>query len=346
MDYWHEAKKVSYIDKYVNSYEYELEPYQGGFIFYDDETCDNKVGYWDYERKAIRDSSRVIYKGNKSSYKLHDSTLNFVDIFNKRSNKFKICKLTADTLILYRDSISFRYVKMRHHDDGKPLFDEVILYSSGCYGYCPINFISLKRNGEFVFHGLEYNTINYTFTSNIGKAKFDSVEMAFKKSTPLQLNNSYEDGPTDMSTTYIAFVKDGKIIKQISDYAYSSPVEFQNAYRSLQYLYQQVKIKSRIELPSVSRELYGEAYLTNNKYHPIILSSIEWFYLVNQLRKSPFSNKILKTKANSKAPNEIPKNYVVTDGRIFTLQYEKAKPISYDLGYNFFERNEKFIKRH
>lgn len=309
-----------------------------GFKFHQDGKCENKSGYFDYLKRIIT------YLGSTTNYKIKGEQLFITNLTNHKPDTLLIKKLTTDTLQLDYKGNKLNYCRTRYKDSKELLFDQITIASTGCYGTCPINYASISRNGKFTYNGVHFSSADSCFTSIISKSKFDSIELAFKKSNPLRLKSNYENDISDMNSIVVTFIRDGKIIKTITDYGHSSPIEFQNAYTSLEFLYQQVKPKNTIS-DKFLFTLYSTPIIYKGaKIQRCFSSPSEWFYLITQLQNSPKTTMHFSLKPN-KYTNNDDRGLPITDGRIFTFKAGNGNYVSYDLGYNYFERNEKFFKR-
>lgn len=296
---------------------YEFPRYRKGFKFYEDHTCDNKSGYFTYSRAPSREDSHTIYLGNKTKYNIIGDSLALFDLADKKWQRAKIYKTTPDSLILVLSKNAYvSYVKTRYNKDSKPLFDQLIISSSGCFGYCPINDIAIKSTGEVLFSGQKHNTINDDFTAKITKAKFDSIELSFKKAKLLTLKKDYPANQTDGETVSITFIKGDKIIKQIEDSG-SAPAELESAYESVRYLYQSLKPIKFLHADLPFSSVHGSIIFHNSK-HNYFLSKSEAFYLFSLIRKSPLTDEKFANTYIGDLSNHTCKQ-IATDGRIFNL---------------------------
>jgi hypothetical protein len=81
-------------------------------------------------------------------------------------------------------STFFKYSKTNYRIDDSEHFDEIIISSSGCYGTCPNNDISINKNGQVIYFGDEYNTVNGYYKSKVSSAKyFQSWKLILRKLT-------------------------------------------------------------------------------------------------------------------------------------------------------------------
>ena len=72
----------------------------------------------------------------------------------------------------------------------------------------------------------------------------------------------------------------------------------------------------------------------------INLSSSEVYYLFNLLYNSKITNKSFKTEYITNYDVDFDISKIETDGRFFKIFSKKKSPVTYDLGFNFVEKNE------
>ncbi len=275
--------------------------------------------------------------GFKTKYAIDDTLLKVWNLEELKWDLFNIQFDTKDTLVIKGDNIRDYFVRPKYQLTSIPTYDELIVTSSGCYGSCPINRILLKSTGDVVYNGKYHNTINGLYSSHISKNEFNAIEKKFGIADYMNLENSYNAGWTDDNTINMTFVKNGRIIKQIEDYGSQSPPALQYAYNSVLYLYQHSLQHTTVDTTA----LYN--YMTfENKDHKIYpFSRSECFYLGTLLLSSPLVDKkfITKYKAvfNDWDPSD--KEQVLTDGQLFRFVANDGKSTTYDLGYNYFDRN-------
>ncbi len=304
-----------------------------GYIFYQDKSCENKVGYFKRIKGAKWEDGKTIYLGNKTQYKIEDGNLKILDLCDSTWQNQKIFSIVDDTLILQtNDSLFVKYARVHYTLNPNETYDKIIISSSGCFGTCPIMDISIDSNGEILFWGESYNTENGFFSSNITKEKFQNILTTFKKADIQNLNDNYQANWTDDETVTIAFIKDRQIVKSITDYGRQSPVELIWAYTPIRFLYQQIKLaplkKDKPNLPIWSVNFETGQDIFN-------LSKAESFYLLTEIYKGKEVSAEIELKYKIQYWSEQDKKETIyTDGQIF-----KFADKTIDIGYNFLTVN-------
>lgn len=131
-----------------------------------------------YEKNFISDS--CIYKIDIDSLILIPKFVEHEDsiIISTNTTKFKILKLTEDSLILKNYKI-WKYSDYNLLDKSNINFESIFLSSTTCYGTCPSFKIQINQNGKLHFQGRKYvdNYIGYySATLNQNEiAKLDSI---------------------------------------------------------------------------------------------------------------------------------------------------------------------------
>ncbi|WP_332027994.1 DUF6438 domain-containing protein [Kaistella sp.] len=305
----------------------------GGFIFKDNGTVIDKVGFFDFSEGKSREERKITYKGDSTNYKLDNDSLKILDPINNSWNNYKIISITKDTLKLQKnDGYYLKYFKPKYELNADETFDKIIISSSGCYGTCAISNIEFDRNGKVFYFGEKYNTINGFYKSTISNIEYNKIENSFKKANISKLENNYSARVTDLNTITITFVKNNKIIKTISDYGSQAPSELIMVYRKVMYKYQnlklsELKIKKDIPLSTMFSLAKREKLL--------FLEDSERFLLLNEILNAKQVQLNFKENYNLTIFENDDKDIVIkTDGRFF-----KYGTKTYDIGYNFIEIN-------
>jgi hypothetical protein len=315
--------------------------YTTSYEFFTDGACKFKPGYWDM--KSYFDTLPKKYKtpqylGQTTNYGLYRDSLHIYNPADKKWERYKIKTLTRDSLVIGRDTTYNIYLKKHYLTDTIPDFDAVIVAAAPCFGKCPINFIMIENTGKVTYTSVEYTENKGFYTSGISKADFNAIMNDFKKADYMNLDSNYSAGATDMSTTYITFIKNGKIVKSISDYGQAGPNEFVSAYTPLKYLEQKLKL-TQIKIPE---QLKTEPYVNFGlKGHSF--TSAESFYLYYRIINGKITNRNFDKKYTfSYGLSE--KTYIKSDGRYFQLK-SGNRYITIDTGSNFLEGNKFHIDR-
>ncbi len=310
---------------------------KSGYNFLPDNICENKLGYFKRIEGNERYDRKYLFLGTTTKYKIDKDSLKIYKLNNSTWTSQKIVSITKDTLTLQENNRTFlKYAKANYRFDGSEHYDEIIISSSGCYGTCPINDISINKNGQIIYFGDQYNTVNGYFNSTVSSTVFSKLENDFKKANIKKLPDNYSENWTDDETVTVTFVKDNKIVKTISDYGRQSPAEFYWAYTSARYLYQQ------IPLDTISNHLnYSLIKYTMFEADEKIceLSQSEGFYLWTLLLVSNETNKTFSGKyfiVNNRSRED---KKVKTDGQLFRITGKDGTEKTYDLGFNFITAN-------
>lgn len=311
-------------------------------------------GFKRYDQDSITGKHQLNYKGTFTDYKIENDSIFIINPFNKNWEfKWRIKEQLNDKLILAKNDTTFIKLQKIKLKKGNS-FDQIIFSSSGCYGSCPIIDISINNKSKIYFQGEGYVQSLGFYKSIIDSVKTDYIFSKFAKTNIDSLKNEYAVGHTDDESITTTFVKDGQIIKTIHDYGKAGPKELIWAYVPIQNLYTQIKLDSLANDEPFYPKLH---YYTFEKDSQILrLEKSESFFLWTELRDS----KIVNTKFNSNYnigfrgnytywgadPNEKRKHQyeldkIESNGRLFKFSFKDQKSITYDLGYNFIERNFK-----
>lgn len=137
---------------------------------------------------------------------------------------------------------------------------------------------------------------------------------------------------SDSQTVTVSFIKDGKIIKSISDYADSSPSEFIWAYKPVMYLNQKIDLK-HVKVKSYLRPQYMHgSFKTDDSY--LALAASELFYLLDNFK----TGKETEIKFNEKYIldfNDSISKKITTDGRYYKFYLKDKTTKTIDIGYDF-----------
>jgi len=311
-------------------------------------------GFRRYDQDSVTGKRQLNYKGTFTDYKVKNDSIFILNPFNKNWDfKWRIKEQLTDTLILTRnDTIFIKLQRIKQKKDNS--FDQIIFSSSGCYGSCPIIDISINNKNKIYFQGEGYIKPLGFYESLIDSIKTDYIFSKFAKANIDSLKKDYAVGHTDDESITTTFVKNGQIIKTINDYGKAGPKELIWAYVPIQNLYTEIQLDSLTNDEPFYPKLH---YYTFEKDSKILrLEKSESFFLWTEIKDS----KIVNTKFNSKYnigfrgnytywgadPNEKRKHQyeldkIESDGKLFKFSFKDQKSITYDLGYNFIERNFK-----
>ncbi|MDV6169744.1 DUF6438 domain-containing protein [Flavobacterium sp. DG1-102-2] len=207
--------------------------------------CDFKLAYFDHEaymNDTVKTWNRVVpYLGTATKYKLEHKILKIYNPSKKKWDQYKIKKLTSDSLFI-DDTLKTAFVKKRYPDDESPDFDTVILSTGGCFGPCPGNDIVIDRGGNVLFDGYYHVKNKGLYKGKISNEAFNKLSLRFRQADYSNLKSEYPLKYPHGSSTFLTFVKNGKILKTVKDDG-TAPKEFVWAYRPLQYFEQQIELK-------------------------------------------------------------------------------------------------------
>ena len=320
----------------------ELPPdfYTLGFTFYPNHMADNKIGYY----KA----DRVTFLGTTSKFKITNDS---IAIFGPDSNKWhthKLITLNKDTLKFDLDGreTTFKHYTTRQYPVWK--FDKIVLSTSGCFGTCPISSTMVNLDGTVVFMGQLNTAKKGILSGKIPPEKRQTLEDNFAKTNLDSLENKYIAHWTDDQTITTTFVKNGAIFKTVVDYGRRAPYLFTWAYIPMQNLYQTIPLK-----PIQNKEFNPYYDLIRNSYLKkgilrIDLARSELFLLFDYIRNGVVSKNSFKPRFELHTDNylidsayHIKTDYdVPTDGRYYKFTLH-GKPVTIDIGFNFYDVNEK-----
>jgi Domain of unknown function (DUF6438) len=226
---------------------------QYGCTFLSDSTVDFELGF--YKSIFSENSTRRVshFLGNKTRYKIVGDTLKVFSLRDSSWYNIRIARILNDTLELSEGCFQLRnedepicetikYVRHNQKLDTTFKFDAISLTSSGCYGSCPQMHINIHGNGEVEFYGKRYTLKEGYYTSKIPIEKYTELSNNFRKVNISNLKDRYAADHTDDNMITIYFLKEGKIVKKVDDYACYSPSAFICAYSKLEPLYQQLEL--------------------------------------------------------------------------------------------------------
>lgn len=325
----------------------ENKNFRKGYIFYSNNSCEDKRGYFKRINTKSRENGRTLFLGTDTKYKVEDDSLKIFDLSDSIWRGVKIRSITSDTLTLeIKDTIFFKYAKTNYKIDKDQTFDMIIVSTSACFGSCPISSTCIDKFGNFIFYGQAYTTKNGLYISKISQDLYHRIEMNFKKANIDKLDENYSANWTDDQTVSVMFIKDNKIYKTISDYGRQAPRELYWAYTQLSYLYQRLDLKPFIFNTPEPVSIYPASFETNGKICD--LTRPERFNFITELNKGKVLNHEFEKKYILKywdAKDSL--RSIFTDGRYYQLG-NNGNSITIDLGFNFLQRNnifERFRKK-
>jgi hypothetical protein len=311
----------------------DLPPLPGstdiGFTFRKDGSCDIYPGFIDPSEKE----DYFVYTEGLGNYQVRGDSL-FITSPKKNINKsYKIYKLCKDTLVI-GDFPKYTLTRRKYDLNNVPDFDAIIVSSEPCYGRCPINNIHITRKLTVQYEGESFNKEKGLYTTSIPVSEFQRIVLAFKKAQYHTLKKKYWATHTDDATITIVFIKDGKIIKSISDYGESSPAEFIWAYQPLGYYSQKLTLK-KIEIDRKKFRFSTIGFITAGK--EMNLTKAESYYL-SDILNSAHVVEICFTERYIVEGSEDPDIFrITTDGRYYKFHFNDKSTIIVDIGFNFLD---------
>ena len=314
------------------------------------------LGFYKEDRDGITGKRTRLYLGNIAAYKIDkDSIIINNPLTENWEFKWKFISRKNDTLKLaINDTTIIKYKKLNYNLDTLPDFDQIIYSSSGCYGSCPIIDISITKEGNVLFQGEGYVKSLGFYSGNLDTKTKNYIFNKFKRANPLRLRDNYSVGHTDDQSLTTTFIQNGKIVKTIHDYGMVGTNELIWAYIPISNIHSTIKLDS---LP-MDEPFYPKLHYFTFKKGGLILplEKSESFYLWTELKKSINTDEQFKSKYKltfsrnytywGPDPNETRQNKfeiisVTTDGRLYKFEFKNEKSLTYNLGYNFIDRNFK-----
>lgn len=311
----------------------------------------NKNGFYKFdesERKEGFDKIKnTIFLGTTSKYKIEKDSLYIYNLISKKYESSFILKLDEDNLILKSKSGIISKFKKQTQTNLiiNPTFDAIVVTDGACFGTCPIRNTLITKDGNIFYFGESYNSKNGFFKGKFDKNKFENFRKRLNALRVDELDNYYSVDATDLPTSYITILKNGKIYKSITDYGNASPTELVRIINEIGFLYQTAQLyPSKFKLINIRGEFINDKTFVQ-------LTDSEKFYLQILLNNSEISNQNFNPKFFGTGYIDAPKDFdysnyhqlerpIETDSRFFKLEDVSKKTKTYDLGYNFFEHNK------
>lgn len=332
------------------------------YEFINDCVVDTKRRYYKITRSETREREYK-FLGTVTKYKIVGDSLKFFDLTGSVWERGRLLKkVTMDSLTLINaEGQELTFLRHSYKVDKNTNVDAIALSSSGCFGTCPIINIIIESSGNVTFYGERYIGKIGFFEGQISKERFEQISAEFKKAEIEKLKQDYSVSWTDDETLSTTFVFKSAFVNSIEDYGESGPDELIWGYTTLRYLFEDLELK---KLDSTNVPLYLDLhYFRFEKDTEVCdLTQSESFLLWNYLRKGS----IVKTKVDSKFDLGFARNYIwapnydelddpykeeseekvkgiKTDGRYFTFDIQGRNTITIDIGFNFFDINQKFL---
>ncbi len=319
-----------------------------GYEFLNDSICHYKLGFLDFDNyfNKIKNNNKtenyLEYLGTKTKYSLSKDSLKIFDRSRNKWLDYAIKKFTNDTLIIegIEDDKKriFTLLKQQYSSNTNKEFDALIVSTSGCFGTCPVSNILIKHSGDIKFLGSFYTKAKGYYTSKITPAKFDEIALRFYQADYFNLKNNYFYHVTDNATVSLVFLKDGKIIKSITDYASAGPSELLWAYIPASHLHQKLNYKKNPVPEYFNTEFLGFNKFMNREKGILYLSEAETFYLLNKLIEGKEVSHSFVEKYKLNFSNDYIKN-ITTDGRFYKLNFKNGRTKIIDIDSDFLGEN-------
>lgn len=342
-------KLETYIDpNETEDYFDDMSPRVG--ISFGIDSIENFNGYFDY----YPEDKKLKYIGNFSSYSIKNNKI-ILDrgLFKKEKMQWEILKITKDTIFLKDEEENFYLKRINFTPSNPEDFDQIIFSTSGCYGTCPIRDISIDKNGNVLFYGEGYISPTGIFKGKASQKQTELVFTKFRNASPLKLEDSYNAQVTDNPSLTTTYVKEGRIVKTIYDYGYTeTPDELIWAYVPISKLQEKIRLNKLEDINSLPPLPNLELIIFRTIKQKHILEKSEGFFLWSELLKSSLTENSFEPIFDVSfmdsyyyvGPNletKIKMNFkkVTSDGRYFKFEFDDNSAKTYDLGYNFIERN-------
>lgn len=326
-----------------------------GMTIYND-SIEFYLGFYKEDSDKETGKRTKLYLGNVIPYKINKDSITIKNpLTDSREFKWKFVSRVNDTLQLaINDTTVIRYKKLIYNVEALPDFDQIIYSSSGCYGSCPIIDISISKDGTVLFQGEGYVKSLGFYSGNLDTKTTKYIFNKFRRANPLKLQDNYYVTHTDDKSLTTTYIQNGKIVKTIQDYGMASINELIWAYIPISNIHTTITLDS---LP-LDEPFYPKLHYFTFKKDDLILplEKSESFYLWTELKNS----KQTDIKFISKYKITFSGNYtywgpdpyksrqhkyeiqsIKTDGQLYKFEFENDYTITYDLGYNFIERNFK-----
>jgi hypothetical protein len=336
---------------------------RGYYEFINDSLVDTKTRYYKVIKSTTRGRERR-FLSTITKYKIINDSLRLFNPSDSTWESVGLLKSLTDNKMVLVSKWGKESTFLRHsYERGstKTKIDVIALSSSGCYGTCPITNVIIESNGDVTFYGERYIDKIGFFEGQISEAKFTQIKDQFNEAGIENLEQNFSVGHTDDETISTTFSFKNKFINSIDDYGEAGPDELVWGYSSLRYLFQDLALR---KLDSTTVPFYLDLhYFRFEKGKEICdLTQSESFLLWNYLRKGTLKD----GKANAKYNVDFVRNYtwapsydemddpykerteekvkkITTDGRLYTFDITGQKPVTIDIGFDFFEVNQEFL---
>ncbi|MCX2739915.1 DUF6438 domain-containing protein [Pontibacter anaerobius] len=331
-----------------------------GYTFYANGETENKQGYYKVapaEGDTPNGRLKIHYLGSRTKFNISGDSLKIYNPADSTWENLAINYLRNDTLSIKGKEGIYFYRRAYYNLDTIPTFDAIILSTLGCYGRCPVTNTMVTPEGKMSFIGEYFTTKEGIYLGSISTKLYSELQDNYRRAAVNSIPAKFESDEHHMETILVTFVKDGKIYKTIRDYGNSGPKELVWAHIPLRFLHQQIdleEVNAWDQATPLAYNLLG--FMKAGKV--LTLEPSESFLLWNYLRtgyktdKAPRKRFEMKCWRNyhvttyayeasdslqSRKQHEL--QSVTTDGQLYTFTFEGEKPLTIDIGFNFFDVN-------
>lgn len=301
-----------------------------GYTFFSDGTCEDKFGFFDWEKP-------LKYYGSISNYEIEDDNLKIKDLYLDTLICRKIVKLTHDSLIVSGgDNLHF-YIKKKYDTIKSPDIDGVVIHMGG--GLIPsyINNIYIQSTGNFIFDRYEVETHGPQYYKGIiSKKEFARINTRFKKTDYLNLDKVYGEEIFDGGYNYCSLIKNNKIIRSFYLKTQCVPYELRFAIRPVTHLPDVASYKSNTHF----KDLNISHFISKYKKRELELTNSEDYFLCYLLSTSPKVTLQINENHELAFRTDDNLNKITTDGRYYKFYFRDNKTETVDIGYDFLAESE------
>lgn len=313
-------------------------------------------GFYSSKKDTIDGGYVVKYHGNFTKYRVNGGRIYIKNpVEGKWVYYWKFIRRSKDTLFFETsDSAIEKFRRLSYGNlDTVADFDKIIYSSTGCYGRCPIMDIIVDKEGRVLFQGEGFvNKLGF-YKGQLNKKQIQYLFEKFKKANPVNLLNEYSRTIDDQNVI-TTFVKNGRIIKTIDCSINDSPSALFWAYVPISNIYSQMDLQKLPFDEPFYPKMHYYSFMKNGLILP--LNKSESFYFWTELRKGKVVNKDFVPKytmsftgnytyfgpdPNKKRAHKYILSVIKTDGRHYRFEFKNARPLTYDMGYDFLHRNFK-----
>jgi hypothetical protein len=93
---------------------------------------------------------------------------------------------------------------------------------TACFGFCPVDVLTVFRNGRMCYLGQANAPRTGTYTSRLSRVERKALQQAFAEARFFDLAPAYTSNATDLPTYYLTYVDAGRQ-HQVEDYDQAPP---------------------------------------------------------------------------------------------------------------------------